>query len=55
MAALMTGLCHAHFAVAGYDLGLLVGYAVAAGHYERAPPASSSTKRCSPAPPRPRR
>lgn len=35
MAALMTGLGHERFAVAGYDLGMIVGYALAAGHRDR--------------------
>ncbi|WP_405810729.1 alpha/beta hydrolase [Streptomyces sp. NBC_00210] len=35
MAALMTGLGHDRFAVAGYDLGMIVGYALAAGHRHR--------------------
>lgn len=35
MAALMTALGHDRFAVAGYDLGMIVGYALAAGHRER--------------------
>ncbi|MFD7278590.1 alpha/beta fold hydrolase [Streptomyces sp. NPDC059862] len=35
MAALMTHLGHDRFAVVGYDLGLLVGYALAAGHRDR--------------------
>jgi len=35
MAARMTALGHERFAVVGYDLGLLVGYALAAGHRDR--------------------
>ena len=35
MAALMTELGHEQFAVAGYDLGMIVGYALAAHHRER--------------------
>ncbi|WP_075779887.1 alpha/beta fold hydrolase [Streptomyces acidiscabies] len=35
MAALMTGLGHDRFAVVGYDLGMLVGYALAASHRDR--------------------
>ncbi|GAA4196825.1 alpha/beta fold hydrolase [Microbispora amethystogenes] len=35
MAALMTGLGHERFAVAGHDLGMIVGYALAAGHRDR--------------------
>ncbi|MFI6741238.1 alpha/beta fold hydrolase [Nonomuraea sp. NPDC050451] len=35
MAALMTALGHDRFAVVGYDLGLLVGYGLAAGHRHR--------------------
>lgn len=35
MAALMTALGHDRFAVVGYDLGMLVGYALAASHRER--------------------
>ncbi|MDT0317856.1 alpha/beta fold hydrolase [Streptomyces millisiae] len=35
MAALMTGLGHDRFAVAGYDLGMMVGYGLAAAHRDR--------------------
>jgi pimeloyl-ACP methyl ester carboxylesterase len=35
MAAVMAGLGHERFAVAGYDLGMIVGYALAASHRER--------------------
>ncbi|WP_374938414.1 alpha/beta fold hydrolase [Streptomyces sp. Ru62] len=35
MAALMTALGHDRFAVVGYDLGMLVGYALAASHRDR--------------------
>lgn len=35
MAGLMTALGHERFHVAGYDLGMLVGYALAAGHRDR--------------------
>ncbi len=35
MAALMTGLGHERFAVAGHDLGMIVGYALAASHRDR--------------------
>ncbi|MEO3806029.1 alpha/beta hydrolase [Nonomuraea sp. B1E8] len=35
MAALMTGLGHDRFAVVGYDLGMVVGYGLAAGHRHR--------------------
>lgn len=35
MAGLMTQLGHDDFAVAGYDLGMIVGYALAAGHRDR--------------------
>jgi pimeloyl-ACP methyl ester carboxylesterase len=35
MAELMTALGHDRFAVVGYDLGMLVGYALAASHRDR--------------------
>lgn len=35
MAGLMTALGHERFAVAGHDLGMIVGYALAAGHRDR--------------------
>ncbi|MBG7702360.1 alpha/beta hydrolase [Streptomyces sp. MC1] len=35
MAALMTALGHDRFTVVGYDLGMLVGYALAASHRDR--------------------